>query len=341
MSDLFDDGRLDDADALREGDSRLRWLAESGARVRIETEAAAPAIAALDADVGPRAIVVAGTDARLLRAVLEPVCPVPFVAWPGPALPGWAGALDLVVVLDPVGHDPEAASAVHEAVRRGCVLVACCPPDSGLAEHAAGRHTTVLPVRTGDALAAAVAMLAALHRLGVGPEVDAADVAAALDRVAVACSPHRDLATNDAKNLALALADALPLVWGGSVLAARAARRVAEALRRSSGRPALAADAGHLLPVLDAARPRDVFADPAADGDQPIRPALLVLADGAQEPFVREQRGRLSATALAHDVRVEVVEADEGPEMARYAALLATGLYVATYLGIGLGTATG
>lgn len=338
MTDLFDDARLDDPDALHGADSQLRWLAESGARVRIETDAAAPAIAALDQDLGPRAIVVAGTDARLLRAVLEPVCPVPFVAWPGPGLPGWAGALDLVVVLDPVGQDPEAESAVGEAVRRGCALVACCPVDSRLADQVHGRHTTMLPAQTGDALAAAVAMLAALHRLGVGPEVAGADVAAALDQVAVACSPHRDLATNEAKNLALAIADSLPLVWGGSVLAARAGRRVAEALRRSSGRPALAADAGHLMPVLDAARPRDVFADPAADGDQPIRPALLVLADGAQEPFVSEQRGRLTASALAHGVRVEVVDADAGPEMARYAALLATGLYVATYLGIGLGT---
>ena len=69
--------------------------------------------------------------------------------------------------------------------------------------------------------------------------------------------------------LAIALADTNPLVWGGSVLAARAARRVAESIRRASGRTALAGDAEHLLPVIEAARPRDVFDDPFADGRRP------------------------------------------------------------------------
>ena len=55
---------------------------------------------------------------------------------------------------------------------------------------------------------------------------------------------------------AIALADTTPVVWGGSVLAARAARRVAESLRRSSGRSALAGDAEHLLPLIEAARQR-------------------------------------------------------------------------------------
>ena len=97
------------------------------------------------------------------------------------------------------------------------------------------------------------------------------EVADALDDVAIACSPHRDLAVNPAKMLAIALADTTPLVWGGSVLAARAARRVAESVRRASGRTALAGDAEHLLPVLEAARRRDVFDDPFAD-------------DGSREP---------------------------------------------------------
>ena len=84
-------------------------------------------------------------------------------------------------------------------------------------------------------------------------------------RVAMACSPHRDIAVNPAKMLAIALADANPVVWGGSVLAARAARRVAESIRRASGRTALAGDAEHLLPVIEAAAPRNVFDDPFAD----------------------------------------------------------------------------
>ena len=283
-------------------------------------------------------MVVAGADSRLLRAVLEPWCPVPFVAWPGPGLPGWTGALDIVVVLAPTSGDDAATTAVAEAVRRGSTLLVACAAHAQVAELAAGRETTVLPTVTDDSLAVAVVVLAALHRLGLGPEVETEAVAVALDEVAVECSPYRDLAGNPAKELAIVLADATPLVWGGSVLAARAARRIAEALRRSSGRAALAADADHLLPVLAAAAPADMFADPFADGPtRTPRPALVLLDDEVDAPVVREQRGRLVAAAQSHGVRVHTLTGADGGPIARYGSLLTTGSYAAAYLGVGLG----
>ena len=129
----FDESRLDDESALAASDLR----AAHAGRVRARGYAARPArprprsTEAVDPgrEQGrPRAVIAAGPDSRLLRAVLEPWCPVPFVAWPGPALPGWAGSLDLVVVLAPDGSDTGTASAVAEAVRRGCQVVVACPP---------------------------------------------------------------------------------------------------------------------------------------------------------------------------------------------------------------------
>jgi hypothetical protein len=340
MAIWFDESRLDDETALGAADLRLRTLAESGARVRREAGEAATAI---DDAVSrarelarPRAVVAAGPDSRLLRAVLEPWCPVPFVAWPGPALPGWAGSLDLVVVLAPDGADSGTASGVAEAVRRGCQAVVACPPSSLVAEHAAGRWCTILPTATRDQLATAVVMLSYLDQVSLGPETDAEEVAQALDDVAISCSPHRDLAVNPAKMMAIALADTNPLVWGGSVLAARAARRVAESIRRASGRTALAGDAEHLLPVIEAARPRDVFVDPFSEGAPERRPVLLILDDAAEDPVVREQRGRLQAAAASRGVRVETVSTDTSSEVARYASLLLSGTYAAEYLGVGL-----
>jgi hypothetical protein len=345
VAEVFDDARLDDEQVLARADHVLRPLAEAGARVRREAGEAAgvieDAVSGVAGDARPRAVVAAGPDSRLLRAVLEPWCPVPFVAWPGPSLPGWAGTLDLVVVLAPEGSDTGAASAVAEAVRRGCRVVVACPPGSLVAMHAAGRDSTVLPCASGDQLATAVVMLQLLDRLDLGPAADAEAVAQALDEVAVASSPHRDLAVNPAKLLAIALADATPVVWGGSVLAARAARRVAEAVRRSSGRTALAGDAEHLLPVLAAAPTPDVFADPfddpfdeAGEADRP--PALLVLDDGAQSAGILEQRTRLVGAAEDHGVRVETLSSEATTDVGRYASLLAAGTYAATYLGIGL-----
>lgn len=335
----FDESRLDDESALAGADLRLRSLAESGARVRRAATDASEQIAVAVAnsdDSRPRAVIAAGPDSRLLRAVLEPWCPVPFVAWPGAALPGWAGSLDLVVILAPERSDPAAASAVAEAVRRGCQVVVACQADSMVADHAAGRWATVLPISSGDQLATAVVLLDYLHRIGLGPAADADEVAAALDRVAISDSPHRDLAVNPAKTLAIALADANPLVWGGSVLAARAARRVAESIRRASGRGALAGDAEHLLPVLEATRPRTVFDDPFADEVGDLRTVLLILEDGADDPVAHEQRGRLISVAENQGVRVETLAFESGSEVARYASLILSGTYTAAYLQLGL-----
>ena len=340
MATWFDESRLDDEAALSSADVRLRELAESGARVRREcVEAAAgiaDAVAAARVADRPRAIVAAGPDSRLLRAVLEPWCPVPFVAWPGPALPGWAGGLDLVVVLAPDGSDRATAAAVAEAVRRGCQVVVACPAGSLVAQHAEGRWSTIVPTVTRDQLATAVVVLEYLDQVGLGPRADHADVATALDDVAIASSPHRDLAVNPGKMLAISLADATPIVWGGSSLAARAARRVSETIRRASGRSAVAGDAEHLLPLIEAARPRDVFDDPFAEGGGETRPILLVFDDGADDPVVREDRGRLQAAAATHGVRVETVTAAGDTEVARYASLVLTGRYGAEYLRLGL-----
>jgi hypothetical protein len=341
MAAVFDDGLLDDAEALRAAEADLRYLAEGGARVRREAVSAAEPVAETVArlsETRPRAVVAAGPDSRLLRAVLEPVCPVPFVAWPHAGLPGWAGALDLVVVLAPDGTDPATAAAVAEANRRGCPLVVATPEDSLVGRHTPGHYSTLLPTLTGDQLATATVMLDLLDRLALGPDTDPEVVATALDDVAISCGPYRDLAVNPAKLLASGIAETSPLLWGGTVLAARAARRIAESVRRSTGRAALAADAEHLLPVLAAAPRTDVFADPFADETADLRPSLVILDDGSPDPVVAETRARLQAQADATGVRVETVTTEADGDVARYASLLATGNFAARYLEIGLST---
>jgi len=62
-----------------------------------------------------------------------------------------------------------------------------------------------------------------------------------------------------------------------------------------------------------------------------------VLDDGTDDVLARETRLELTRTADAHDVRVETLSSDADGEVARYAALLATGTYAAEYLSIGLG----
>jgi hypothetical protein len=121
-------------------------------------------------------------------------------------------------------------------------------------------------------------------------------------------------------------------------VAARASRRLAEALRAASGRAALAAEAHDLVPVLDAAAPRDPFADPFEDvlpSDR--RPSLVVLDDGLGDSLVRAEQTRLKAAAERNDVRVCVVAHRSGSDVERYATLLQTGMYASVYFALGLG----
>jgi len=286
----------------------------------------------------PRAVIAAGTEARFIRAMLEPVCPVPFVAWPSHGLPGWVGALDLVVVMASDHAAPGLIATVHEAVRRGSQLIIACPKSSPIADHAGSRSTTLMPTTTADPLAAAIVMLSALNEMKLGPEVRPDLVADAMDKVAADCSPYADVAENPAKDLALRLADAQPLVWGGSVLAARASRRLAEALRAASGRAALAADADALLPIIENAGPRDPFEDPFEDAlSVDRRPTLLLLDDGNNEALIRADHERLLAAAERSDVRTCPIAHWTGTDVERYATLLQTGMFAAVYLAVGLG----
>ena len=240
-----------------------------------------------------------------------------------------------MVVLSPRGDDAGVAGSVAEAVRRGAHLVVAAPASSLVGQHAQGRDVTLLPTDTHDQLATAVVMLELLDRLELGPRTDPDVVASALDDVAIACGPHRDIAVNPAKILALGIADTNPMLWGGTVLAARAARRIAEAIRRATGRAALAADAEHLLPVIEGTPPADVFADPFADEESVVRPSLVVLEDDGEDAIARETRGRLVTSAERQGVRIERISSQATGEVARYAALLATGSYAAAYLRVG------
>ncbi len=331
--DDFDDSRLENPELLRLADPLLMPLADSGARLRREITNSGPALAGLVDVERPRAVIAFGPEARLLRAVLEPTCPVPFVAWPALGLPGWVGPLDIVVLIGRPG--PEAMAVAHEALRRGSRLLLSCPPDSELAVQAASRATTLLP-SVGDPFSAAVILLSALHAMALGPEVDPDAVARALDQVAEDCGYRNSVSLNPAKAMALDLADGQPLVWGGSVLSARAARRIAEALRSASGRVTLSADAGELLPLIRAARPRDPFEDPF-ESSPTLRPALVHIDDGLDDEASQQSRELLLEAAQHADIRVTRLAHTRDSAIERYATVLLTGLFASAYLQIGLG----
>lgn len=329
----FDDARLE-APQLAEHES-LRWLASAGARIRrMQPESA---LQQMDRLNRPRGVLLMGAEARLMRAVLEPVCPVPLMAWSGATLPAWVGPLDLVAIVDDQDPNSGLLDASAGAARRGATVLVAAREHSPLAEVTSGSETTLVPVDEPDPTAAAASLLTLFGQLGLGPQVNLEGVADALDLVAESCSPLKDLSANPGKELAIAFADHVPLIWGGSMLANRAGRRIGEALRHASGVPALAADAAEIAAVLRGTERRDPFADP---DEQPCSPMVLLLDVDEVPPAVQARVSEIENLADAASVRVVRIASGAADyplaPVERYVTLLARGLYAVEYLKIGL-----
>ncbi|MDR0784077.1 MAG: hypothetical protein LBE83_10035 [Propionibacteriaceae bacterium] len=321
---MFDDALLDDPIALATRGDPLAWLAMAGARLRREPwDEIAAAVPDFDG-VRPRSLLVIGAEARLIRAVVEATCAVPCIAWPRPTLPPWAGPLDLVMVL--ADAETSLLEVCREVVKRGALLIVVAPSGSPILDGCGA--ATALVTSQDDRFVTALLALKILDLAGLAPELDLDQIADHLDKVAERCGPRHGLEVNPAKNLACALADAVPLVWGGSVLAARASRRIAEALREATGAPAVAGDEEALRPLIEGCRPRNVFGDPYEDESARIRFALLVLDDG-EDPGLG-----LAELAASRNQRQETIRCASGSPVVRYAELVHQGLFAAAYLGL-------
>ncbi len=324
---MFDDALLDEPDAWGRRGAGLERLALAGARLRREGLDEASSAQAQLAQMGagrPRSVLVAGEGASLIQAAVGGVAPVPVVAWKEPVLPAWAGPLDLVIVL--CGGGDRWFPLSQAALRRGSLLLVVAPPGSSLPDEMG--PAVMVVTREDDRLVAALLVMAILAGLGLGPAVDLAAMADELDAVAARCGPVQRLGANPAKDLACALAEAVPLLWGGSPLAAEAARQVATALGQATGRPALAGDEAVLTALIERSQPRDLFSDPFEDASPAARFVLLVFDDS--------DRGSAGAglirAAERRRVRLEPVAGAHGSALVRYVGLLQQGLFAAAYL---------
>jgi Bacterial phospho-glucose isomerase C-terminal SIS domain len=289
--------RLDDPEIVEAADpgGMLRQVASSAAQVRTALRACAEAdLSALDPDIRPRSVVVAGSGGAggsafagdALAAICGTSAPVQVTGVSGWQLPGWIGATDLVIAVSRSGHTAETLALAAEAARRGCGLVAVGAPSSPLQELSAQARGTFIPVTTvGPARAMpwalTVPLLVCAARLGVARLDEAAyeAAAAAMEDVSHQCRPSSESFVNPAKSLALDLVGRLPLIWAGSLVATAAGRRFASQLAANAKHPALFGllpEAGHdqvatfdgpYAPPLEPAFPAaEDFGSPFADG---------------------------------------------------------------------------
>ncbi|MFF1646449.1 SIS domain-containing protein [Streptomyces sp. NPDC058240] len=372
---MLDESLLDAPEALARADRRglLRGAAEAGARVRTAARHATEAgIAQLNPEGRPRAVLVAGSGtaasgvADLITALAGASAPVTRIHPTGVApaagamrwtLPGWAGSVDLLLIVTADGSEPGLALLAEQAYRRGCSVVAVTPRQSPLREAIDGAHGLVVPMASaphgeydaetsaagpGTLWALFTPLLALLDRVGLLTASAEAlqSVADRLDRTAERCGPAIATYSNPAKTLAAELADSLPLIWTEGDAAGPVGRRFAAVLAELSGRPALAAELPEALPAhgtllagtfAAGADPDDFFRD-RVDEPEPLHARVVLLRD--------RPTGGLSAApaarelALGHDTAISELEPDEGTELEALAELLAVTDFAAVYLAL-------
>lgn len=376
----IEESRLDDVDGLLSVDRHesLRALATAGAQVRRALDAADESgLERWTPEDRPRSVVVAALGgsavvADVLDLLAEPHSPVPVTTRSGGPLPGWVGALDLVIAVSQSGRAAAPLALAAEAARRGARLLTIGAADSPLAEvalRARGTHVDV-PAGSPSSRTALWSLLTpalrGADRLGIlpAPRSSLEVVADVLDARAEECRPSSESFVNPAKDLALSVSDSVPVVLGDGPMTGVAARRMAAMLARTARIPAThgtlpddaaqvvacfdgphaAGAAGPAAPSTGAVPGRDIFADPYLDGPATLPLSLFLLRD--EEPAAPLTPAAVDrenlATAVADSargsgVRVREMRASGPSPLARLASLVALGDFAATYAALGLG----
>lgn len=377
---MLDDSLLDDPEALSAADrgGLLRGAAEAGALTRTAARHAAEAgLGELRPDGRPRALLVAGPGpsancaADLLGALTNGAVPVTPLRLAGSAasadalrwtLPGWAGPLDLLLVITPDGTEPGLVSLAEQAYRRGCTVLAVSPAGSAVAEVISPPRGIAVPlaeaprsknalyeapgeehpiVAPGTLWALLTPLLLLTDRLGLShtPPEAVQSLANRLDEVAERCGPAIPTYTNPAKSLASELADALPLLWSETLVGDAVARHFATVLGALPGRPALCAPLPEALTAHQALLTGEFAGGTAADDifrDRLEEPeflrALVVLL---HEHTPSGESAAPAARELAYGQSTgltELAAAEESSPLEAAAELIATADFTAVYL---------
>jgi glucose/mannose-6-phosphate isomerase len=354
-----DDAALDDLERLEAADpaGMLLAIASGAAQVREASAGAAEVdLTAVAADGRPRAFVVAGMGGSAIAgdalvALAGTAVGLPVVTVRSYELPGWVGAADLVVGVSCSGTTEETLAVMGEALRRGCRLAGVGATGSPL-EHVVlrGRGPFVSVNGGGrqpraNMWALTVPLLALARAAGV-LDVPAAEIDAAAGRLADISHlnrPSSESFVNPAKTFALQLAGSLPVVWGGSPVAAVAAYRWQGQFAENAKYPLISGavpEANHNQVVtfdgaFAARDPADIFADP--DETSATRLRLVLLRDPAEHPRVALRMDASRELAESRGIPVTEVGADGESPIERLASLVAYGDYVSAYLAIALG----
>ena len=252
----------------------------------------------------------------------------------GYGLPGWVGERSLVIGATYSGETEETLTCVADAVDRTCPIVGISTGGKMTGFYGPSGVPVVEPPVAPNARSAGVqmlaAMLAVLRRMGVLEHLDR-DIDEARERLAVlgaAYGPAVPQADNPAKQVAVHIAGALPLVWGAQMTAP-----IADHWRGQIG-------AAAKMPVMTGAFPDHNHGDLlAVDGyaEAGIRPHLIILRDPRQHRQVQRRLDAARGVFAPVVSAVTTIGATGTTDLARLLDLMVLGDAVAFSLACGRG----
>lgn len=314
-----------DAHAVRETLGAFPAQCRAAAGLRAVPDAAFPR---------PRAVIVAGLGGSavggdLLAAGAAERLDVPVLVHRGYGLPALVGPRDLVVVTSYSGETAEALSAVEAGLQRGAAVAVVTSGGrlGALARQRALPRVEVPPglmprLAVGYLFFSLLTLLRAADLVPVkDPEVD--EALTVLDQLGPELAPTRPVAANEAKRLALALGDRLPVMYGGPLTAAVAYRWKTDLEENAKVFAAAGA-----LPEMNH---NEIEAYRGAIARQLH---LVLLRDTAEAPEIARRFAILSELVAGAVGGTSEVWARGTSSLARMLSLLALGQWTSFYLAI-------
>jgi glucose/mannose-6-phosphate isomerase len=330
---------LDDEAALRAGDpdGMLRLVAELPAQCR-DGLATGLGVSPTPSAVGVSAVVFAGMGGSgiagdVLRALYAARLVVPLVVVRDARLPAFCGPDTLVIASSYSGGTAETLACFDEATARGCRRLVVTS-GGRLAERAAETGAGIAVVPGGLMPRAAFGYLAfttigVVAAVGLVPAPDRAldDALDQLDTLAETLGPSVPTSVNEAKQVAAAIGQRVPVIWGADGFAAVAGARWKAQCNENAKSPAFAS----ALPELDH---NEVVGWSERQGD---RFAVIALRHDAEEAEVAIRFGPSIDIARSSGALVREVWARGDTDLARFLSLAMIGDFASTYLGLARG----
>ena len=285
----------------------------------------------------PAAIAVAGVGGSglggdVLRAMLAPVAAVPVVSVKDDRLPAFVGPQTLVCVCSYSGNTAETL-ALFDAARAAGASVVAITSGGALADRARAVQVPLIPVPAGllprTALPYTLApMLRVMSTAGLaGPgEEGVREAASLLEELAGRWGPAVPAAHNPAKQLALRIGGAMPVIYAASSLAAPAATRWKTQCNENAKRLA----AWDVFPELAHNEIVGWTGDTAAVSGR----FVVVLRDQDDGPGAAQQVAATRELVFSRARGIEEVWTQGAGRLARLLSLIQLGDYVSVYLAL-------